>query len=105
MLRVEATTGNIITTGECGKFPPSTACQISALCYVNRLHHMSNDKLVIKVYCDLITFNDQGFTTWATEVLKMVNDLNLDINDVQKTFANDCKHAVQSNYIETWFTN
>ena len=53
----------------------------------------------------MITLNDQGFTTWATEVLKMVNDLNLDINDVQKTFAIDCKHAVQSNYIETWFTN
>ena len=66
MLRVKATTSNTITTGECGKFPPSTACQISALCYVNRLIHMSNDKLVKKVYCDLITLNDQGFTTWAT---------------------------------------
>ena len=48
ILRVKATTSNIITTGKCGKFPPSTVCQISALCYVNRLHHMSNDKLVKK---------------------------------------------------------
>ena len=61
----------------------------------NRLHHMSNDKLVKKVYCDLVEPNDQRITTWPTDALKLVNDLGLDLNDVQKTI--DCKHAVQSN--------
>ena len=54
ILRVKATTSNIMTTGECGRFPPSTACQIAVLCFTNRLHHMSNDKLVKKVYCVLM---------------------------------------------------
>ena len=94
-----------MTTGECGRFPPSTACQIAVLCFTNRLHHMSNDKLVKKVYRVLMELNDQGFTTWATDALKLVNDLSLDLNDVQKNFAINCKHAVQSNYIATWFAN
>ena len=76
-----------MTTGECGRFPPSTACQIAVLCFTNRLHHMSNDKLVKKVYCVLMELNDQGFATWATDALKLVNDLGLDLNDVQKNFA------------------
>ena len=66
---------------------------------------MSNDKLVKKVYCVLIELHNQGFTTWATTALKLVNDLGLDLNDVQKNFAINSKHAVQSNYIATWFGN
>ena len=105
ILRVKATTNNIMTTGECGRFSPSTACQIAVLCFTNRLHHMSNDKLVKKVYCVLMELNDQGFTTWATDALKLVNDLGLDLNDVRKNLEINCKHAVQSNYIATWFAN
>ena len=66
---------------------------------------MSNDKLAKKVYCVLMELNDQGFTTWATDALKLVNDLGLDLNDVRKNLEMNCKHAVQSNYIATWFAN
>ena len=82
-----------------------TACQISVLWFTNRLHHMSNDALVKKVYCVIMELNDQGFTTWATNALELVNDLGLDLNDVQKKFAINFKHAVQSNYIAFWFAN
>ena len=60
-MQVKATTSNIITIGECGKFPPSTCCHISALCYINRLYHMSDEKFAKKIYNDLINFHHQGF--------------------------------------------
>ena len=66
---------------------------------------MSNEKLVKKLYCDLVEINDQGSTTRATNALKLVYNLGLDLNDAQKTFEINCKHAVQSNYIATRFAN
>ena len=60
ILRVKATTGNIISVGEYGRLHPSTACHISALCFMNRLHHMSDDKLVKKVYCELKILTVKG---------------------------------------------
>ena len=104
ILRVKATS-NIVTTGECGWFPPSTACQISVLCFNNQLHHMSNDKLVKKVYCDLVELNGQVFTTRATDTWNLASHLGLDLNDAQKTFAINSTHAVRSKYIATWFAN
>ena len=91
ILRVKATTSNIISVGEYGRLPPSTACHRSALCFMNRLHHMSDDKLVKKVYCELKNLNSQGFTNWATDALKLVYDLDLDITEGSKTFTNKCK--------------
>ena len=105
ILWVTSSTCNVMNTWECGRFLSSTACQISVLCFTNRLHHMSNYKLVKKVYCDLVELNGQGLTTRATDALKLVNNLGLDLNDVQKTFEINCKHVVQSNYIATWFAN
>ena len=105
ILRVKATTSNVITTGEVGELPPITTCQMSALCFVNRLHHMSNDKLAKKLYLELIVMNNQGFTTWATDALKLVNDLGLDVTNDQKLFVNKCKLIVKENVITNWFTN
>ena len=49
--------------------------------------------------------NHQGFTTWATAVLKLASDLNLDITDIDNKFANDCKKAIRNRLISSWFTN
>ena len=40
ILRVKVTTNNMITIEQCSRFPPSTVYQISALCFVNRLHNV-----------------------------------------------------------------
>ena len=84
---------------------PEYACHISALCFMNRLHHMSDDKLVTKVYCELKNLNSQGFTNWATDTLKLVNDLDLDITEDNKTFTNYCKRIARNNFVSTWFIN
>ena len=80
LLHVKATTSNVITTEECGSLPPSMNCQIAALCYPNRLHHMDDNKLAKQVYYGLVELNHQGSNTWATDALRLANDLGLDIS-------------------------
>ena len=43
VLNAKASTSNIITFGECGILPPSVYSQISVLCFMNRLHHLSDN--------------------------------------------------------------
>ena len=105
LLRVKATTSNIITVGKYGRLSPSTAYHISALCFMNRLHHMSDDELVKKVYCELKNLNIQGFTNWATDAMKLVNNPDLDITEDNKTFTNNCKRIIRNNCVSTWFIN
>ena len=94
LLHVKATTSNVITTWECGSLPPSMNCQIAALCYLNRLHHMDDSKLAKQVYCGLVELNHQGFNTWATDVLRLANDLRLNISMKKNVFSTNCKHAL-----------
>ena len=105
MLHVKATTNNVITTGECGRFPPSIYCQISALCYLNRLIHMNDKKLTKQVYSSLVELSHQGFNTWATDALKLVSGLGLDISMEKNIFADKCKEAVKHNFTSTWLEN
>ena len=105
MLHVKATTNNIITVGECGRFPPSTYCQISALCYLNRLHNMESNQLAKKIFCDLVELDQQGFNTWATDASKLVNDLRLDVTNDKNSFFMNCKRAIQNKFKTTWITH
>ena len=95
---------NIITIGECGKFPPSTYCHISTLCYINRLFHMSDEEIAKKIYNDLISLN-QGFKTWATVVMEVLGDLKSYITMNMKSFALNCKRAVQNKFVAVWNTS
>ena len=49
VLNVKATTSNTMVYGECGMLPPSLYCNVSAMCYIKRLHHMPNDSIVKQV--------------------------------------------------------
>ena len=105
LLHVKATTSNVITTGECGSLPPSMNCQIAALCYLNRLHHMDDNKLAKQVYCGLVELNHQGFNTWATDALRLANDLGLDISMEKNVFSTNCKQAIEHNFTSVWLEN
>ena len=105
LLHVKATTSNVITTGECGSLPPSMNCQIAALCYLNRLHHMDDNKLAKQVYCGLVELNHQGFNTWATDALRLANDLGLDISMEKNVFSTNCKQAIKHNFTSVWLEN
>ena len=84
LLHVKATTSNVITTGECGSLHPSMNCQIAALCYLNQLHHMDDSKLAKQVYCGVLELTHQWFNTWATDALRLANDLGLDMSMEKK---------------------
>ena len=97
LLHVKAMTSNIITTEECGSLPPSMNYQLAALCYLNRLHHMEDSKLAKQVYCGLVELNRQGFNTWATEALRLANDLVLDISMEKNVLSTNFKQAITHN--------
>ena len=66
---------------------------------------MSDDKFAKKIYNDLISFHHQGFNTWATGVKELLNDVKLDITMNTKSFALNCKHAVQNECVAVWNNN
>ena len=65
---------------------------------------MENSKLAKKVFTDLIELSNQGFITWATGALKLVNDLGLDITSDKRIFATNCKDVIKNKFIMTWST-
>ena len=101
ILHVKATTNNIITTGECGRFPPSAYCHISALCYLNRLHHMDVNKLTKQVFCDLVDLSQQGFITWGTDALTLADALGLDITSEKNMLSMNCKEVIHKKKLLT----
>ena len=105
MLHVKATTNNVITTGECGRLPPSVYCQISALRYLNRLIHINDNKLTKQVYSNLVELSHQGFNTWATDALKLVNGLGIDISREKNIFSDKCKQDVKHDFTSRWLEN
>ena len=101
-LNVKASTSNVITVGECGILPPSVYSQISALCFLNRLHHMSENTVVKQVYNELCKLNLLGFDTWIAIVSDLTQHFCLDINKTKTEFKNVCKQTVINNFISTW---
>ena len=80
ILRVKARTSKIITAVKCGRLPASTACYISALYFMNWLHHTSDDKLQSEciVNWKIITFNglqhgQQMHWSWQIYQLSRLN--------------------------------
>ena len=57
---------------------------------------MPGYELAEKVLLDLVQLINQGFTAWVTAVLKLTSDLDLDITDINKKIATDCKQAIRN---------
>ena len=57
---------------------------------------MESNQLAKKIFCDLVELDQQGFNTWATDALKLVNDLRLDVTNDKKSFSMNCKRAIQN---------
>ena len=88
--------------GECGMLPPSMYCSVSAMCYINRLHHMPNDSIVKQVYKELVKLHQLGFKTWVTQVSELVDTYHLDIDNIPAEFKFECKESVTNSFIDTW---
>ena len=108
-LGIKATTCNVITYGECGKYPPSVFCQTEVLCYLHRLLTMPDWKLVKSVFCTLNALHSQGFPTWVTKAYDLAQTYNIDMDGSAalspKHFKSLVSELVKSNFITNWYTD
>ena len=102
VLNVKATTSNIMVYGECGMLPSSMYCNVSAMCYINRLHHMPDDSIVKQVYNELVKLHQLGFKTWVTQVSELVDTYHIDIDNIPAEFKFECKESVANSFFDTW---
>ena len=79
-LRVEATTSNVITIGECGKFLPSVTCHVNCIMYFLRLRDMSNTSLVNIAFQEQRRLHSLGFVTWYGKVCDLARSYGIDLN-------------------------
>ena len=93
-ISVKATTSNVITLGECGRLPPSVGCQISVLCFLNRLHNMAGDRVVKQVFLELSNLNSRGFNTWVTQACELAQRYKLDVYQSPTVFKQECKTVI-----------
>ena len=66
---------------------------------------MNDKKLTKQVYSSLVELSHQGLNTWATDALKLVSGLGLDISMEKNIFADKCKEAFKHNFTRTWSEN
>ena len=108
-LGIKATTCNVITYGECGKYPPSVFCQTDVLCYLHRLLTMPDGKLVKSVFYTLNALHSQGFPTWVTKAYDLAQMYNIDMDGsaalTPKHFKSLVSELVKSHFITGWYTD
>ena len=102
ILHVKPSTSNIIVMGECGKFPPSVYCNISVMCFFNRLHHMNENRIPKQVFSELVRLNDIGFNNWTTGMCELINSYTLDIELPPHAFKIACKNTVLNRFLIKW---
>ena len=82
--------------------PPSVYTQISVLCFMNRLHHMSESTIVKQVYNELCKLHSLGFDTWVSKVSELTQHLCLNIDMTTSEFKKVCKQTLVNSLISTW---
>ena len=106
ILRIKATTSNIMVMGECGKIPPSVLCKINTLKYFLRARNLPSTNLVNKAFCELQRLHSLGFRTWYSRVCELASTCNVDIT-IPNTKGNQTsiKQAVKAYYTNEWYTS
>ena len=99
ILRVKATTSNIITLGEFGKMSPGVICETNCILYFLRLKVLPQSSLANIIFREQMRLHHLGFKTWYGKVWELAQmhgiDLNCDYN----------KAEVKSLVISTFKTN
>ena len=102
VLDVKASSSNVITFGECGILAPSVYTQISVLCFMNRLHHMSENTIVKQMYNELCKLHSLGFDAWISKVSELTQHFCLNIDMTTSEFKKVCKQTLVNSFISTW---
>ena len=102
VLHVKSTTSNIIVIGECGQLPPSIYCHVNALCYLNRLRHLPDSKIVKQVFNELDRLHRCGVRTWVTKACELAERYEVDIVSAHPKFNEYCKLTVSNHFKQNW---
>ena len=106
MLGIKHSSPNVITFGECGITPPSVKCQISVLCYFNRLENLPDSMLVKQVFNELRYLHNHGFmTSWYTKACELQAKFGLNLNPNIAHFKAECRRSVSNYHIRNWSDN
>ena len=99
---VKATTSNVMVFGECGILLPSVYCTVSAMCYMNRHYHMTDNSIMKQVYNGLLKIHQMGFVAWITRVGELVDTYSINIDDSPAKFKSECKGFVFGKLTRKW---
>ena len=101
ILRVKATTSNVITIGECGKFPPSVTCHVDCILYFLRLRDMANTSLVNIAFQEQRRLHSLGFVTWYGKVCELARSYGIDLNHTNCS-KTQIRHVTRSFFVRKW---
>ena len=104
VMRVKATTSNVISVGESGLLPPSVYCHIATILYAIRLNNMSDDNTLWKVFNESKRSHNMEFPSWYTKVSSLAESYNIDINAMSYTERDrlNIKSKIKRKFIDKW---
>ena len=109
VLRVKATTSNVIVFGECGKFLPSMYCHANVLCYLHRLLTMQPGRIVKSVFNSLHDLNNQGFPSWVSRSYDLAESYQIDMESCIELSPYQFKELwherLKNSFIMSWMTD
>ena len=103
VLRVKATTSNIITLGECGIMPPSITCEINCILYCLRVKDLPANSIVHLAFKEQKRLDNLGFTTWYGKVKELAVKYNIDLDATYS--KSEVKTKIKNSFINTWSSN
>ena len=103
VLKVKATTSNVMVIGESGQLPPSVFSHISVLSYMGRLQTLPAHTVVKRIYTELFRLHSCGLHNWVTKVLELSKRYGINFNEINsRNFKLECKRAVKTHFESQW---
>ena len=102
VLRVKATTSNIITLGECGLVPPSVTCAINVILYFTRIREFPDSSIVKSLFIEQKRFHDLGFTNWYGKVWELAESYGIKLDRSYDKIA--VKDIITRSFRNKWLT-
>ena len=103
VLKVKATTSNVMVIGESGQLPPSVFSHISVLSYMGWLQTLPAHTVVKRIYTELFRLHSCGLHNWVTKVLELSKRYGINFNEINsRNFKLECKRAVKTHFESRW---
>jgi hypothetical protein len=106
ILGVHKNVSNIAVYGETGRYPLFIRQKVKVFKYWLKIIQMSENSLVRMIYSRLLSLNNCGFTTWATNVESLINSAGLSYLWINQSCTKHdivlFKSTIHENYVKLW---